>query len=280
MHTQDVRPNMRRVLKMGLLALPLVAAAWFFGTVCRRMEGGHLLLILAMRDLVPLLRDLVLALALLAVTSGIVALLFRPLSMAAVAFVISGVALLVGCGVTPPHLLLALLFVLAALSHSAITQRDLSQRVRFSIGAVSASELALLVVLAAVAAAAVYLGAASYTQKEGFSIPERYSSEFAERLSSRVAAAFPSLIREQVHDGLRSYTEQFLTEELERLMKPVTPYVPITAALALFLPLLAVSYVLSWVVLPVLWLVLVLLRAIGVTRITSETIEVKTMVLS
>jgi ABC-type transport system involved in cytochrome bd biosynthesis fused ATPase/permease subunit len=123
------------------------------------------------------------------------------------------------------------------------------------------------------------MGTASYTRREGFAIPERYSEEFAERLASRVAAPFPSLVQEQVHDAVRGHAEQLLTEELEQLMKPVTPYVPLTAALALFLPLLAVCYVLSWVVLPVLWLVLVLLRAVGVTRIETETIEVERVVL-
>jgi hypothetical protein len=268
------------VLKIGLLTLPLIAAAWFFGTVCQRMEARHLLLILAVRDLLPLLLHLVLALAVLALTSGIVALLFRPLWIAAVAFAASGAVLLVGCRVTAPHVLLTLLFVVAGVSHSAITQRDLSQRIRFSIRAAATSQLGFLVVLAAVAAGVLYLGAASYTQKEGLAIPEEYAEEFAERLGSRVAAAFPSLIREQVHDGLRSYTRQFLAEELERLTKPITPYVPIMAALALFLSLLAASYVLSYAVMPVLWLVFVMFRAIGVTQVTTETIEVKRVVLS
>lgn len=280
MHTQDVGPNIGRMLKIGLLILPLIAAAWFFGTVCRRMEAGHLLLVLALRDLVPLLRDLVVALALLAVTCGLVALLFRPPWMAAVAFAVSGVALLGSWGVTASHLLLTLLFVLAALGHSAITQRDLSQRIRFSVGAAAVGGLGFLVVLAVVAAGSLYLGAASYTQREGFAVPESYAQEFAERLSSRVAAAMPSLIRQQVHDGLQGYTQQFLTAELARLMKPVTPYVPVTAALALFLPLLAVSLVLFWLVLPVLWLVLLLLRAVGVARTTTETIEVQSLALS
>lgn len=271
---------MGRVLKIGFLTLPLIAAAWFFGMVCRRMEAGHLLLVFAVRDLLLLLRDLVLALALLAVMSDIAALLFRPLWIATVAFVLSGVALLLSWGVTAPHVLLTLLFLLAALSHAAITQGDVARRIRFSIGSVAASQLGFLVVLLIVAVAALYIGAAKYTREEGFSIPERYSSEFAERLASRAAAPFPSLIREQVHDSVRSHAERLLTEELERLMMPVTPYVPITAALVLFLPLLAVCYALSWVVLPVLWLLFVLLRVIGVTRITTETIEVKRLALA
>jgi len=47
----------------------------------------------------------------------------------------------------------------------------------------------------------------------------------------------------------------------------------------LFLPLLAVSYVLSWVTLPVLWLVFALLWLLGITRVVSETMEVERQVL-
>jgi hypothetical protein len=271
---------MGRALKTGFLALPLVAAAWFLGMVCRRMEAGHLLLAFAVRDLLPLLRDVMLVLAMLAVTSGVVALLFRPLWIAGAAFAVSGLAVLLSWGVTAPHVLLTFLLVLAALGHSAITQRDLSEHIRFSIGSVAASQLGFLAVLAAVVAGAMYMGAAGYVQEEGFSIPERYSSEFAERLASRAAAPFPSLIQEQVHNAVRSHAEQLLTEELEQLMKPIAPYVPIAAGLALFLPLLAVCCVLSWVVLPVLWLVFALLRATGVARIATETIEVERLVLS
>jgi hypothetical protein len=216
----------------------------------------------------------------LTVTSGIIALLFRPLWIAGAAFAVSGLAVLLSWGVTAPHVLLTLLFVLAALGHSAVTQRDLSRRIRFSIGSVAASQLGFLVVLAAVAVGALYMGTASYIREEGFSIPERYSTQFSERLASRAAAPFPSLIQEQVYNAVRSHAEQLLTEELERLMKPVTPYVPIVAALALFLPSLAVCYALSWVVLPVLWLVFALLGIIGVTRFATETIEVKRLVMS
>jgi len=244
------------------------------------MEAGHLLLVFARGDLLRLGRDLVLALAVLALTSDIVALLFRPLGIAALAFLVSAVALLLAWGVTAPHGWLTLVFVSGALGHAAITQRDVARRIDFSVGSVSASQLALLVVLLLVAVAALYLGATSYTREEGFSIPEQYSDEFAERLAARVAAAFPSLLRQQVHESVQSHTGQLLTEELERIMAPVTPYVPIAAAIALFLPLLAVSYVLSWVILPVLWIVLALFRAVGLTRIAIEAVEVKRLVLS
>jgi hypothetical protein len=271
---------MGRVLKIGLLTLPLIAAAWFFGMVCRRLEAGHLLLALTLRDLLPLLRDLVLALAALALTSGIAALLFQPLWIAGVAFALSGLALLLGWGVTMPHALLTLLFVLAGLGHSALTQRDLSQRTHFSVASAALSQLGLLVVLAAIAAGALYMGAAGYIREQGFSIPEQYSSEFAERLASRAAAPFPSLIQEQVYNTVRSYAEQLLTEELKQLMKPVSPYVPVAAALALFLPLLAVCCVLALLALPVLWLLLVLLKAVGVTRVSTQTIEAERLALS
>ena len=270
---------MGRVLKIGLFTLPLIAAAWFFGTVCWRLEAGHVLLAWTARDIAPLLRDLVLALAVLALTSGIVALLFQHLWMAGVAFALSGLAMLLSWGVTPTHALLTLLFVLAGLAHCALTQRDLTQRLRFSVGAVALSQLGLLLLLAAVAAAALYLGAAGYIREQGFSIPEQYSSEFAERLASRVAAPFPSLIREQVYNTVRNYAEQLLTEELKELLEPLSPYLPPAAALALFLPLLAVCFALSLLTLPVLWLLLALLLGVGVIRTATESVQMERVVL-
>ncbi len=270
---------MGRVLKIVLLTLPLIAAAWFFGLVCRRVEAGHLLLALTVRDLVPLLRDLVLALAALAITSGIVALLFQPLWIAGAAFALCGLAVLWSWGVTPPHALLALVFLLAGLAHCALTQHDLSQSIRFSVGSAALSQLGLLIVLAAVVAGALHMGATGYIREQGFSIPQQYSGEFAERLASRAAAPFPALVQEQVYDTVRSYAEQLLTEELKQLMRPVTPYVPVAAALVLFLPLLAVCLVISLLALPVLWLLLVLLKAAGVIRAGTQTIEVQKVML-
>lgn len=262
-----------------LLMLPLIAAAWFFGAVCRRMEAGHVLLVFAVPELLHLVRDVLLALALLALAAGIVVLLFRPLWLAAVAFGISALALLLSWGVTVPHLLLVLLFFVAALAHAAITQRDVTLRISFSTGAVGFSQPGFLVALLLVVAAALYLGSARYARQEGFSIPAEYADEFAEHLASRVAAAFPSLIEQQVYDSVREHTRQLLTTELQRLMKPVTPYVPIAAALALFLPLLLVCLLLSWGVMPVLWLLFELFRVTGVTRVATETIEVQRRVL-
>lgn len=280
MQTQGAGRILRSLLKIGLLTLPLVAAGWFFGTVCRRMEANHLLLVFAGWDGLSLLGCLVLALALLALTSGVVSLLFRPLWIAAVALLLSGLALFFSWGVNVRHVWPTLLFVVAALSHAAITQADVGRRIRFSIISVSASQLGFIVVLLSVAVVAFYTGAAGYIQVEGFSVPERYSEQFAERLAAGAAAPFPTLMQEQVYKTVRSSAAQLLTEELRRLMEPVAPYVPIMAALALFLSLLVVCYALSWLILPVLWLAFVLFKAIGVTRIAVETAEVERVVLS
>ena len=279
-YAQGVGQMMRRLLKIALLTLPLVAAGWFFGAICRRMEANHLLLVFAGREGLPLLGRLVLALAVLALACGIVSLLFRPLWIAAVALLLSGLALFFSWGVTVPHVWPTLLFVVAALSHAAITQSDVRRRIRFTVASVAASQLGFIVVLLSVAVMAFYMGAASHIQEEGFSVPERYSEQFAERLATRAAAPFPSLIQEQVYDTVRSRAAQSLTEELRRLMEPVAPHVPIMAALALFLLLLVVCYALSWLILPILWLVFVLFKAVGVTRIAAETMEVQRVVLS
>ena len=280
MHAQSVTRNAIRVFKIGLLTLPLIAAAWFFGTVCRRMETGHLLLAFDVRPALLLLRDLVLAWATLALMSTVVALLFRPLWMAAVAFVLAGLALLLGAGVTATHALIALWFLLAGLGYAAIMQHDVSQRIEFSIIPVAAGQFGFLVVLLVLAIGAFYMGAASHVRTAGFLLPNSYAEDLAERLASRVAAVFPALIQQEVHDSVRGYARQLLTEELDRLMVPVRPYLPIAAAIALFLPLLAVACVLPWVILPVLWFLLLLLSMVGLTRIVTETREVKRLVLS
>lgn len=271
--------SIRWWIKAMLLALLLSSAAYFFGTVCKQMGAAYSMLFFPSRKLVTLLLQLLLAMGCMAVTAGIVAALLRPLWVACLAFAFSGLALLLGWEVTWQSTILTLLYILAAIVHAAMTQRELSKRIEFSVTAVTESQLILLVVLLIVAMGSFYLGYAGHIREEGFSIPEKYRNQLSENLANRITAPLPEIIREGVRTAVRQQVYYMLTDQFRQLVRPIERSIPIAAAVLLLLPLLAIVYLLGWLPIGALWVVFVLLRALGMVKVTTETIEVKRLVI-
>lgn len=267
-------------LKVVFLAALLVGAAYFFGTVCQQMNLAYQVVIPPSKQALTLLLWLLLALGLTAIAAGIVAALFRPISVALVAVCLSGPALLVGWGISWSHAILTLLYVLAGMAYAFLVQNELRQRVRFSVRILAESQHLLLLALLVVALGSFYLGYAEHITKEGFSIPEKQRNQVAEEVANRVAAGIPEAFREGVRSGIHQQMQYMLSEQFKQAVKPVERYIPAVITVLLFLPLMALVYLLAWVPIGALWLIFLLLRAVGIVNVTAETLVVKRLVIS
>ena len=267
-------------LKAAFLALLLIAAGFFFGTLCRQMGGAYQVLIPPTRKLLPLLLRLLAAVGLVTVAAGIVTALLRPLWVACVAFALAGVAMLLGWGVSRESALLTLLFVLAAAVYAATAQNDLRKRIAFSVRALAQTQLILLVALLVLAVGSFYLGYAAQIRKEGFSIPLEHRERVANDLANRIASGFPEMYREGVRSGVHDQVLDLLSVQFRKAVEPFERYIPAEFAVVLFLPLLAVTYLLAWVPALLLGAIFPVLRAVGIVKVTTKMVEVKRLAIA
>jgi hypothetical protein len=269
-------------LKATFLALLLITAAFFFGTLCRQMggAGAYQVLIPPTRKLLPLLLRLLAAVGLVTVAAGIVTALLRPLWVACVAFALAGVAILLGWGVSRESALLTLLFVLAAAVYAAIAQNDLRKRIAFSVRALAQTQFILLVALLVLAVGSFYLGYAAQIRKEGLSIPLEHRERVANDLANRISSGFPEAFREGVRSVVHDQVLDLLSVQFSKAVEPFERYIPAGFAVVLFLPLLTVTYLLAWVPALLLGAIFPLLRAVGIVKVTTEMVEVKRLAIA
>jgi len=269
-----------RWLKMVFLAIPVIVTGYFFGKICQQMSGAYPLLLAPSRELLTLLLWLLLALGFIAVSAGIVAALLQPVWVAFAAFAFSGLTLLLGWEVTLRSAILALLYVLAGAAYAISTQGELKQRIKFSVRPVTEGQNILIIVLLIVAIGSFYFGCAEHIQRKGFSIPEQYMTKFTGEMAKHIAAQAPAGQREKIQAEITKQSQRMMDDLMARWVKPFERYIPLLLALSLITPLLTITRLLTWVPMLILGGVFPLLTAVGITRVTTETVEVERLVIS
>lgn len=267
-------------LKAALLTAGLIAAGYYFGTMCGRVQSAYVLLIPPSRPLLVVLVRLLLSIGMVAVAAGVVASLFRPIWIGFIAFALSAAAMLLGWGYSTPRALLAVAYALSGIAYCQMVHQELRRRVDYTVRVVAEGQALLLVALLAIAMAGFYLSYSRQVQSEGFSIPERYRNRIADEVSNRIASAVPEMFREAIRTAAHQQLQGLLSDQFGRTVKPVERYIPVVAAALLLLPLLAAAYVLTWVPIMVLWVVVLALRLLRVVKVTTETILVRRLVIS
>ena len=268
-----------RWAKAALLTGGLVAAGFYFGTLCGRLQFAYGLLLPPSRPLLVLLLQLLLSIGIVAVAAGVVACLFRPIWIAFIAFGLSAAAMLLGWEYGIPRVALAASYGVVGMIYCYLVQQELRQRVEFSVRVVAEGQAVLLIALLAIALSGFYLGYSAQIQREGFSIPERYRNRMADEVSNRIASAVPELFRDAIRTAAHQQLEGLLSDQFRRTVRPFERYIPVVAAALLLLPLLAAAYLLSWAPIMVLWVVFLALRLLRVVKVTTETIQVRRLVI-
>ena len=270
---------MPRWLKIALLAALLIAAALAFGIMCRRMAAAYRLLLPPPGPLLRLLLLLWLSMQAMAVAAGVVAVLFRPQQAAYLTFALSGLALLAGWGWAPSHLALTLLYIAAGALFTALTQRDLQQRIRFSVRPVGENWRLVMMVLLVLAVASFYLGFAEHVRSEGFSLPEQQVEGLTAEVAHEVVAATPLSRLDLLRDEAVRQVQRVLRDLLERQLRRVERYIPPFAAIVLFVLLFAVVWLSWWMPMLILVVLFPLLTALGLAKWTVEIVEVQRLAI-
>jgi len=267
-----------RWLKIVLLTLPLIGAAYYFGVICGQMSGAYELLLAPSRESLILLLRMLLALGIVAVAAGIAAVLVRPVWAAFLAFGLSGAALLLGWEVMQHSMVLTVLYVVAGIAYVVGAAKELGQRIKFSVHAVSEGQSIYLVALLVIVLGSFYTGCAERIKREGFSIPEEYVAAFIDQAVKRVVLAAPEGPREAMQSEVRQQLRRMLDVMLQQV-EPFKQFIPLVVTLGLFTSLLTSIRLLSWVPMLIMGAVFESLKAVGIARVTVESVEVERLVL-
>jgi len=160
-----------KLVKYVIFIVLLIVASCFLGNICRQIgQLGDTIFSPSMDTLYPFLW-LLLALALVAITAGLVAALVRPLWMCFIAFALSSLAALFIWGLNLIGIVLAVIYLLAGLIYSRGVAKGLSGRINFSIHPIQNNQTILLIALIIVACACFYSRFAAQIEREGFTTP-------------------------------------------------------------------------------------------------------------
>ena len=262
---------MNQWLKIAFFAVLLIAAGYLFGHVCQQTQQGYELLFApSAKDALRLGLWLLAALGAVAFTAGLVAALLRPLWVGFAAFTLSALAMLIGWELRATSGVLAAVYFLASALYAWGVARGLEERLNFSVRPISESQSTLLMALAIVVCASLYLGYAAHIEKEGFSIPPQFTEAIMERMEKEIEKRVPAAEREKALAEFREGFERGLGEFEEKAVKPYERFIPLALALSLFMPLVTAIRLLSWIPILILRAAFPLLTALGVTRVVTE----------
>jgi len=282
---QAKKGQVGKAMKMIIFSAPLVAAGYFFGLTCGQVGRAHEMLFSPSRDALYLAGQLMLAIGALAVTSGIVAVLFRPFWACFIAFVLSSAAILVAWEVSLGSGITVLVYLVASLLYTRGVIVELNNRVCFSVRPVAESQKILLMTLAAVACASLYLGYASKIEREGFSLPSSARDAITQIIMTPIERRIEQQTdltpeeKEEILAEMHAQMESEWLEPMEETLRRYEPFIPVGVAVTLLTPLISVITLFSWLPILVLQITFLLLTALRVTRVVTETREVERLTL-
>ena len=157
----------------------------------------------------------------IAISSGLVAALLRPLWIGVIAFILSGLAMLLGWRqVTIGNGILILAYLLVAFFYTFVVARELNERIRFSVRPISEGQNILLMILILVICGSLYFGYASHIEQEGFAPPQFYIKMFMEQMEKQIEARVPAKERQEVITQFRKEVQHTVDEFFESTVKP------------------------------------------------------------
>lgn len=266
-----------KLVKSVIFILLLIAASCFLGNICNQIgQLGDTIFSLSMDTLYPFLW-LLLALALVAITAGLVATLVRPLWMCFIAFALSGLAVLFIWGLNLIGMVLAVLYLLAGLFYSQGVAKGINERINFSVRPIRDNQTILLIVLIIAASALFYSGYAEQIESEGFTTPPFVIDMVMEIAEGQIEGS-ANLTPQEKEQAITEFREQF-EQQVEDRIKPYQRLIPIGIAVSLLSILITILSLISWLPILILRAIFAILAACHVTKEVTETQEVKRLTI-
>lgn len=266
-----------RLVKSVIFILLLIAASCFSGYVCHQIGQLGDTIFSPSMDTLYLFLWLLLAIALVAITAGLVAVLVRPLWWCFIAFFLSGLAVFFIWGLNLISLAVAVIYFLAGLLYSQGVANGIKERISFSVRPIQDSQTILLMALIIAACALFYSGYAAQIESEGFTTPP-FVIDMVKGVAEGQIEGSADLTPAEKEQFMTEFIEQF-KQQVEDGVKPYQQFIPIIIAVMLLGTLMTVIGFLSWIPPLILRAIFAVLAACHVTRVVTETQEVKRLTI-
>jgi uncharacterized membrane protein len=267
-----------KVAKIVVLVLLLIAAGFFFGKACQGINQQYQLLLSLDTDFLHSLLTLLLAIAVVAITGGLVTALVRPLWIPIVAFALSSLAAFIAWELSPASGLSALIYFAFSALYSRGVAEALNNQVKFSVEPISGSQSVLLAGLAIAASVSLYFGYAAEIEERGFEFPPAVRDMITEISTAPMRAQIEA--REDLTSEGRDAMAAQMSEGFEQWMlsmdemiQPYERFVPVMVAFMLFQVLAVANTLFSWVPIAVLAILFRILTSVGLATKTTEMME-------
>ncbi len=255
----------------------LIAASCYLGIISHQIgQLGDTIFSLSMDTLYPFLW-LLLALVLVAITAGLVAALIRPLWICFIAFALSSLAVLFLWGLNLIGIVLAVLYLLAGLLYSWGVAKGLNERINFSVHPIKDNQTILLIVLVIATCTLFYSGYAAQIEREGFTTPPVVIDMVTGIAEGQIEGS-ADLTPEEKEQAIAEFREQF-EQQVEEMIKPYQQLIPIGIAIILLSILMTIISLISWLPTIILRAIFAILTASHVTKVVTETQEVKRLTI-
>jgi MFS family permease len=270
---------MTRWIKYLIFIVLMIGAGYFFGTICKQIGEADQLLLTPSIDLLYLLLWFLLSLGVMLLCAGLVAALLRPLWIAVIAFVLSGLAILLGWQISVTSAVLVLIFVIIGAVYASNIMKGLNKQIDFSVRPISQNQNLLLLGLILVACGSLFLGFREYVTREGLTIPDRYIELLMEPMENQLVLRTPEEGRQEMVIQFREEFRSFMDGFFDQTVKPYERYIPLIVSVGLFFSLYTITNLLTW--LPTLFTqaILMFLTSIGVAQFVIETREVRRLMM-
>ena len=266
-------------IKIAFFAILLTGAGYFFGTTTKEIGLAYTLLLAPSKELLIQLLKFLLAAGVFMVGAGLVAALFRPVWIGFIAFSLAGLAMLFGWQISLDHGFVVLVYLLTAFLYTTGVAKELDARIRFSVRPISEGQTTLIMGLIFVVCGSIFFSFKTHVDREGFSIPEAYIEIFTQQMERQIEDRMPM---EEAQEAVAQFEMEFsrsVEEYSERMLKPYERFIPIGIAAGIFMSLVTITKLLTWLPAIVLSFVFRLLQAVGVTKVLRETEEVESLVI-
>jgi hypothetical protein len=273
------------IAKTTVLILLLLASAWFFGSICERIQKEYLTTIIAGKDIIGFGINLIVATTLLCITIGMAVTLIRPIWITIIGLALAAPAMMIGWEFTPKAAIISLSFAVITIMYTSSVQRKLNNQITFSLHPLFDSQKLLMMALTAVMCACFAFGYYEDATKNNFSIPpstrETINKFLLDSTKQAVEKQTPEVKKEIVNKAMETAQKQYdeMWNNLETQIKPQIQNVAIFIGVMLFFTIYAVMIILGLLILFILEIIFPLLKITRFTKFETEMRQVKKLTL-
>lgn len=272
------------VIKTVVCALLFLASVAFFAYICRQLSDNYMLLLIPTTSATATwFGNLGVAIFVLAIMAGVVAILVRPYWIVIVTFLASAVLFPLMVESTFSTWIVAGIYAVLMGIYLLYVANQLRNQINFSAHPLSDMKLLLLTLLAVQVCVAFGLGYMHDASRRGYLIPPEIKAPIVNGLLGQAkgsidqAKATPAQKKTALDDATKK--SQTTVDDMEKQLQPVKNYIPVALGVILFFFLQTIFLILGFVPIVFARLLFMLLKITHFANVTVETKEVKHLTL-